>query len=133
MTTTNAARSDQPGTAKPGTAIPEFVTIVAPAPHTALHFVASTLVGLLAENPDLPVPVLASISPRPREIDLQFPNSPDTYHAMAAWADRFGGTLTGEPRTDRDGACVRCEVRFDRHGVQFRTYAYITTADTATS
>jgi hypothetical protein len=95
--------------------------------------IANTLVDLLTEHPDLPGPDLVSISRRSREIDLQFPDSPDTFKAMAVWADRFGGTLTGEPRADKDGTCVRCEVRFDRHGVLFKAYAYVTTADRATT
>ncbi len=134
MTTANTpARSDQPGTATPGTVIPPFVTVVAPADQTPVHAIASTLVDLLTEHPDLPGPELVSISRRSREIDLQFPDSPDTFHAMAAWAERFGGTLTGEPRTDKDGTTVRCEVRFDCHGVQFKAYAYVKTADPATT
>src|SRR5262249_4175452 len=130
-TTASTARSDQPGTATPGTAIPHIVTLLTPADQTPVRAIASTLVDLLAEHPDLPGPDLVSISRRSREIDLQFQDSPDTFHAMAAWADRFGGTLTGEPRADKDGTCVRCEVRFECHGVLFKAYAYITTANTA--
>jgi hypothetical protein len=130
-TTTDAARSGQPGTATPGNGIPGFVTMLTPGDQTPVHAIASTLVGLLTEHPDLPGPDLVSISRRSREIDLQFPDSPDTFHAMAAWADRFGGTLTGEPCTGKDATRVRCEVRFDCGGVQFKAYAYITTAGTA--
>ena len=130
-TTASTARSDKPGTARPGTAIPDFVTMVASAEQAPVRAIASTLVDLLTEHPDLPGPDLVSISRRSRQIDLQFPDSPATFRAMAVWADRFGGTLTGEPRTDKGRSEVRCEVRFASHGVQFKAYAYITTADTA--
>jgi hypothetical protein len=84
MTTTASGASSQPGTAEPGTAIPGFVTIVTP-PSMLLPAITSTLVDVLTEHGDLPSPELVSISPRSREVDLQFPDSPDTFRAMAAW------------------------------------------------
>jgi hypothetical protein len=40
---------------------------------------------------------------RSRELDLQFPDRPETFRALANWADRFGGTVSGEPHTDDEG------------------------------
>jgi hypothetical protein len=106
--------------------IPDFVTI-APAEPT-MAALAGILADLLTGNGDLPHPRCVSLSRAGSEIDMQFPG---TFAVMARWADRFGGTVTGEPRSDEDGPYVRCEVRFAHLGVQVKAYAYIK-ADKAT-
>ena len=62
---------------------------------------------------------------------MQFGTTPDTFHAMACWAERFGATVTGSRTTDVHGEpAVRCELRFAYTGVAVKAYAYIHTAST---
>jgi hypothetical protein len=103
--------------------IPDFVTLGPPAPR--LPVLARLLADLLTRNTDLPQPQCASLSSL-SDIDLQFPGTPDTFDAMAAWAGRVGGTVTAEAATSRDGTCVRAEIRFAYETAPVKGYAYIT-------
>ena len=126
-TTANAASNggDQASTAKPAIDIPDYVTIVGPA-KMPVHAIASILVEMLTGNTDLPGPRCVSLSQPGRDIDMQFPGIPASFAVMAAWAERFGGTVTAEPGCDEDsGPYVRCEARFSYLGVQVKGYAYI--------
>jgi hypothetical protein len=70
--------------------------------------------------------VYFSVSSGGQEVCLQFPNTPDSFRALAEWAERFGGTVTGCPHT-RDGQhTVHCQVKFTDHGVNVEAYAFIT-------
>ena len=52
-----------------------------------------------------------SLSTACQEIDMQFGTEPDTFHVLARWAERFGGTVTGSRTEDVHGEpSVRCEV-----------------------
>jgi len=134
MTTTASAASsggNQASTTQPAIDIPDFVTVVSPA-KLPVRAIASILVELLTDNSDLPTPRSVSLSQLDRDIDMQFPGTPDTFHAMAAWADRFGSAVTAEPGSDKDsGPYVRCAVEFSHLGVQVKAYAYIKPARAA--
>jgi hypothetical protein len=108
--------------------IPDYVTMIDTSQMTAAT-VASLTSQLFTEHADLPAPVMFSAHTGSPELDLQYPNRPETFRALADWADRFGGTLTGEPHTDDLGRhSVHCKVRFDYHGIQVKLYAFISTA-----
>jgi hypothetical protein len=127
-TTANGADSpsrDQASATEPAIVIPDFVTIIDPA-RTPVHAIASTLIRMLTDNGDLPGPRCVTLSQLSRDIEMQFPDTPDTFHAMAAWADRFGGTVIAEPGSDEDyGPYIRCEVQFGYQALQVKAYAYI--------
>jgi len=113
--------------------IPEYVTMVTPAGRRSTAELAAFAVGLLVE--DLPQPRYFSVSQSGQEICLQFGDTPDTFAALAEWAERFGADVTGCPHTDSDGQeSVHCQVKFTTDGVKVEAYAFITatTADTAT-
>jgi hypothetical protein len=106
--------------------IPGYVTVVEPAPGLPVRDLALAAATLLAANTDLPAPQYLTVSAGGQEIELQFSGDPSTFRAMAQWAERFGGTVTGQPGADRDGtAYVRCEVRFTADAIGVRVYAYI--------
>jgi hypothetical protein len=107
--------------------IPEYVTIIGPARKRDICSLASYAADLLLENSDLPAPVYFSTSHAGQELSLQFTDSPDSFRAMATWAERFGGTVTGEPVTRDDGRqSIHCEVKFTDHEVNVQFYAFIT-------
>ena len=106
--------------------IPDYVTVVEPIPDMPLHDLTRIAADLLSANTDLPGPRFITASAGGQEIELQFSGDRSTFAAMARWAERFGGTITGEPGTDDDGsAYVRCEVRFTAEGVRVKAYAYV--------
>jgi len=111
--------------------IPDFVTIV--EPRSMPELVA--LVGeLFSDEYGLPVPRYITVSDGAQEAAFQFGHNPETFHVMARWADRFGGTITGEPGTDESGgAQVRCQVAFTFKGMNVRAYAYITAGQASTT
>jgi hypothetical protein len=112
--------------------IPDYVTMVNPAEKQGIPGLARYAAQLLNENCDLPAPRYYSVSKIGQEVRLQFANTPDSFRAMALWAERFGGTVTGEPHTDRDGQeSVHCQVKFTDHGVNVEAYAFITAGDTS--
>jgi hypothetical protein len=87
-----------------------------------------------AEDSALPVPGYFSVSVRGQEVCLQFGDTPDSFQAMAQWAERFGGTVTGCPHSDRDGReSVHCQVRFPYLGVSVEAYAFITAGQTSST
>jgi hypothetical protein len=107
--------------------IPDYVTMTDTTTITAA-VIARHVADLLTEHSDLAAPALFVIHVRSPELELQFPDSPDSFRALASWADRFGGTLRGEPRTDDPGReSVYCTVRFSFQGIEAKLYAYITT------
>jgi len=115
--------------------IPGYVTMVT-ADRRDIRGLASYAAGLLADNGDLPAPRYFSVSEGGQEICLQFGDTPASFRALARWAERFGGTVTGCPHNDRDGQqSVHCQVKFTHDGVKVEAYAFITatTADTATT
>jgi len=80
-----------------------------------------------AAGGDLPAPCTAQLYHGGQEVRLGFPGSRDTFATLARWADRFGGTVTGEPYTSDDGReSVHCQVRFPYLGVTVEAYAFIT-------
>jgi len=109
-------------------AVPDFVTMIEPVPDKPIADLAVALVALFTEDQTLPQPRYLSLSASGQEIDMQFGNSPDTFHHLARWAERFGGTVTGSPAEDVCGEpAVRCEVKFPYAGVQVKAYAYVHT------
>ena len=113
--------------AETATDIPDYVTIITPAHKRDISGLARYAADLLLENSDLPAPVYFSTSQAGQELSLQFADSRDTFRAMATWAERFGGTVTGEPVTRDDGRqSIHCEVKFTDHGVNVQLYAFIT-------
>ena len=104
--------------------IPDYVTMVRPADKRTTAELAAFAVGLLVE--DLPQPTYLSVSHGVQEVSLQFADTPDSFRALAQWAERFGGTITGCPYT-RDGQqSVHCQVKFTADGVTVEAYAFIT-------
>jgi len=113
--------------------VPDYVTMVTPADKRSTAELAAFAVGLLVE--DLPQPRYFSISRTGQEVSLQFADTPDSFRALAQWAERFGGTVTGCPHTHSDGQeSVHCQVKFTVDGVKVEAYAFITAikADKAT-
>src|SRR5262249_56720048 len=75
----------------------------------------------------LPAPDTARLSRFGQEVSLGFPGHRDTFHTLAQWAERFGGTVTGEPYTRDDGSeSVYCQVKFPYQGIAVEAYAFIT-------
>jgi hypothetical protein len=108
--------------------------MVTPADERSIAELAAFAVGLLVE--DLPEPRYFSVSQAGQEVRLQFADTPDTFAALAEWAERFGANLTGCPFTHSDGQeSVHCAVRFTQDGVEVEAYAFITApkADKATT
>jgi hypothetical protein len=106
--------------------VPGFVTMT--EPDKPMAELAVALVAMFTEDDTLPQPGYLSLSVSGQEIDMQFGTEPDTFHILARWAERFGGTVTGSRTTDVDGQpAVRCEVTFPYAGVQVRAYAYVRT------
>jgi hypothetical protein len=106
--------------------IPGYVTVVEPAPGLPVRDLAQAAATLLSANADLPAPQYLAVSAVGQEIELQFSSDPSTFRAMAQWAERFGGTVTGQPGANKDGTpYVRCEVHFTADALAVRAYAYI--------
>jgi hypothetical protein len=112
--------------------IPGYVTMITPAEKWSIGGLALYAADLLSENSDLPVPVYFSVSEAGQEVSLQFAGTPGSFRALAQWAERFGGTVTGCPTTHDDGRqSVHCEVTFTDHGVNVEAYAFITAPQAA--
>ncbi len=111
--------------------VPDFVTMTEPDPDKPMAELAVALVAMFTEDDTLPQPGYLSLSATGQEIDMQFGTEPDTFHALARWAERFGGTVTGSRTEDVHGEpAVRCEVKFAYAGVQVKAYAYMHTTST---
>ena len=79
-----------------------------------------------AADSGLPVPDMARLSTGGQEVSFSFPGRNETFRTLAQWAERFGGTVTGEPYTREDGEeSVYCQVRFPYLGVTVEAYAFI--------
>ncbi len=111
--------------------IPAFVTRAMPLVDLA-HVTADLLQQ--AEHHALPAPTGARVSQGGQEISLSFSGSQDSFHALARWADRFGGTVTGEPYTRDDGQdSVHCQVKFPYQGANVEAYAFVTAGQASTT
>ena len=123
-TTPNPAASNGGTTTETAFEIPDYVTIVTPAEKRSIAELAAFAVGLLVE--DLPQPPYFSVSQSGQEVSLQFGDAADSFRALAAWAERFGGTITGCPYTREGQNSVHCQVKFTAGGVKVEAYAFIT-------
>ena len=86
---------------------------------------------MFTEDDTLPPPRYLSISASGQDISMQFGSEPDTFHAMAQSATRFGGTVTGSRADNINGKpAVRCQVKFTYAGVNIEAYAYLRTSST---
>ena len=103
--------------------IPAYITRV-----KSLAEMMAATAGLLeqAEDSNLPVPTNATLYQGCQEVRFGFPGERDSFHALADWATRFGGTVTGEPYT-RDGGepSVYCQVKFGYLGLTVEAFAFI--------
>jgi hypothetical protein len=111
--------------------IPDYITRA-----KSLTDITATAAGLLeqAEDAGLPVPDMIRVCHGSQEISLSFPGHRDTFRALARWAERFGGTVTGEPYTNKDSEeSVYCQVKFPHLGVAVEAYAFITADQAATA
>ena len=107
-------------------AVPDFVTMTEPVPDKTMAELAVALVAMFTEDDSLPQPGYLSLSTTGQGIDMQFGTEPDTFHALARWAERFGGTVTGSRTEDVHGEpSVRCQVKFAYADVAVTAYAYI--------
>jgi hypothetical protein len=114
-------------TAQTAIEIPGYVTMITPTEKRSIDELAEYAADLLAEYHDLPGPVYFSVSEAGQQVSLQFADTPGSFRALAEWAERFGGTVTGCPHTHGDGRhSVHCEVKFTDHGVKVEAYAFIT-------
>ena len=114
-------------TAQTAIEIPGYVTMITPAEKWSIGALAEYTADLLSENHDLPGPVYFSVSEAGQEVSLQFAGTPGSFRALAQWAERFGGTVTGCPHSHEDGRqSVHCEVKFTDHDVKVEAYAFIT-------
>ena len=114
-------------TAETAIEIPGYVTMITPAEKRSIEDLAEYAADLLAEYHDLPAPVYFSVSHAGQEVSLQFGDTPDSFRALAQWAERFGGTVTGCPYNRDDGRqSVHTEVKFTDKGVKVEAYAFIT-------
>jgi hypothetical protein len=103
--------------------IPAFVT-----KPKSLTDMTQTVADLLkqADDSNLPAPAHVTLYQGGQEARLGFPGERASFHTLADWAVRFGGTVTGEPYTRDDGELsVHCEARFHYQGVTVAAYAYI--------
>jgi hypothetical protein len=116
--------------------IPDYVIVVAETVNRSMAELAGCAADLLTENSDLPAPVYFSVSEATQEVSLQFASTPDTFAALAEWAERFGANVTGCPHTHSTGQeSVHCKVEFAHRGMNVELYAFVTatTADPATT
>jgi hypothetical protein len=116
--------------------IPDYVIVAAKTFNRSIAELASFAAELLVENSDLPTPVYFSVSEASQEVSLQFGSTPDTFAALAEWAERFGVNVTGCPHTHSTGQqSVHCKVEFAHRSVNVELYAFVTapTADPATT
>ena len=121
-------------TAQTAFEIPGYVTMITPAEKWSLGALAAYTADLLSENRDLPAPVYFSVSEAGQQVSLQFAGTPGSFRALAQWAERFGGTVTGCPHTRDDGRqSVHCEVKFTSDGVNVEAYAFITAPQAASA
>jgi hypothetical protein len=107
--------------------IPDYVTRAKP-----LADITRIAADLLkhADDSNLPAPFSARVSHGGQEISLGFPGCVQTFHTLGDWAERFGGTVTGEPYTHEDGReSVYCQVKFPYLGVRVDGYAFIPAGD----
>jgi hypothetical protein len=107
--------------------VPEFVTMIDQAEHT-LPALARITADLLvqAEYQQLPAPHYLSISHGGQSISLGFGRDLDACHALARWAEQFGGTVTGTPHQSEDGQRqVYCQVGFVYGGARVELSAFI--------
>jgi hypothetical protein len=107
--------------------IPDFITRAKPL--TDIIRIAADLLEH-AQDSGLPVPDMARVSRGGQEVSFGFPGCVQSFHTLADWAERFGGTVTGEPHTHEDGReSVYCQVRFPYLGVSVDGYAFIPAGD----
>jgi hypothetical protein len=111
--------------------IPEFVTVIdRDRPLGKLALIMCDLLNGEAEH--LPAPQHAEAWSHSQEIELGFSGEQATFTAMAAWAERFGATITAQRSADRAGQpYVRCALNFIYQGVTVKAHAYIEAAKAA--
>lgn len=104
--------------------IPSYVTT--PKSLSALALTAADLLGKAADS-GLPAPWSVRLSHGGQDIALGFPGDRETFAALARWAERFGGTVTGEPYSRNDGSeSIYTQVKFPYLGVTVEAHAFIT-------
>jgi hypothetical protein len=125
-TTPNTAASNGGTNTETALEIPDYVTMITPAEKRSIGALAEYAATLLAKNGDLPAPVYFSVSHGGQEVSLQFGDTHESFRALAQWAERFGGTVTGCPYTREGQQSVHCQIKFTDDGVQVEAYAFIT-------
>jgi hypothetical protein len=84
-----------------------------------------------AEDSALPAPNSAQLYHGSQDVLLGFPGRQASFHILAQWAERFGGTVTGDPYTHEDGReSIYTRARFDYMGVTVDASAFITAEET---
>ena len=105
--------------------------MVTPAQKRDIAALAGYIADLLTGNSDLPAPQYFSVSQHGQEVSFQFGDTRDSFRALAQWAERFGGTVTGEPHAYDGWQSIHCTVKFTDHGVNVVAYAFIRVAKAA--
>jgi hypothetical protein len=107
--------------------VPGFVTMI-DQDNTTLPALAQIATDLLVqgEYQQLPAPHYLSISHGGQSIALGFGRDLDACHALARWAEQFGGTVTGTPHQSEEGQRqVYCQVGFIYGGARVELSAFI--------
>ena len=114
--------------------VPDYVTMITPKETLTAAELAQRAADLLTANPDLPAPENVTVSVACRELSFLFPGVPASFKALAQWAERFGGTIIGEPHVRTDGTeSVYCTIEFFDHGVHVEAYAFVGADQAATA
>jgi len=111
--------------------IPDYVTRAKSL--TDMTRITADLLARAAEA-NLPAPGNIQLYHCGQEVRLGFRGHQDTFRTLAQWAERFGGTVTGELFTNDDGQeSVHCQVRFPYQGLTVEAHAFITADETVST
>jgi hypothetical protein len=110
--------------------IPGYVTITSQLTISDFSRLAA---DLLAANCDLPAPSVIRLDASRRQVDVELTAFPATFDAMAQWADRSAGIITGTPGAGKDGPYVCCQVQFTYRTAHVRAFAHVRSGSTCPS
>jgi hypothetical protein len=120
--------------AQPATgAAPASANPAAQRPGLPLGALVRSAANLLQDADPIDSPLRCVSVSRTQSIDVQFdPGDPATLHALAQWAEQFGGTLISRSWNGDDGPVTVHRVEFPYDGVEVCAYTVIPAAQAAT-